>query len=187
MHQWFHFPFLNTGSLPVCQESDCVTHCAFSSHSDLTEGQCSLPLILNVKTYSIPENSCICNEENLFLGTMPKYVVGHGEPQSFTGKRDPSTISFFHNEIKYLSPVSNRNLRLEIRFRVPLLHTTTLIVYACYKSILEINSKWQVLVDYYWGINEHQSPIGRSHVSFSGRCILWCVAIGSVTFTVAII
>ncbi|GAA6228946.1 uncharacterized protein F54H12.2-like [Lates japonicus] len=48
-----------------------------------------------------------------------------------------------------LSPVSNGNLRLEMRFRVPLPHTTTLIVYACYNSILEINSKRQVLVDYY--------------------------------------
>ncbi|KAF7655003.1 hypothetical protein LDENG_00062220, partial [Lucifuga dentata] len=48
-----------------------------------------------------------------------------------------------------LFPVSNGNLRLEMRFRVPLPHTTTLIVYACYDSILEINSKRQVLVDYY--------------------------------------
>ncbi len=48
-----------------------------------------------------------------------------------------------------LSPVSNGNLRLEMRFRVALPHTTTLIVYACYDSILEINSKRQVLVDYY--------------------------------------
>lgn len=48
-----------------------------------------------------------------------------------------------------LSTVSNRNLRLEMRFRVPLPHTTTLIVYACYESILEINSKRQVMVDYY--------------------------------------
>ena len=48
-----------------------------------------------------------------------------------------------------LSTVSNGSLRLEMRFRVPLPHTTTLIVYACYDSILEINSKRQVLVDYY--------------------------------------
>ncbi|CAK6972119.1 hypothetical protein F2P81_025531 [Scomber scombrus] len=48
-----------------------------------------------------------------------------------------------------LSPVTSGNLRLEMRFRTPLPHTTTLIVYACYESILEINSKRQVLVDYY--------------------------------------
>ena len=46
-----------------------------------------------------------------------------------------------------LSPVSNGNLKLEMRFRVPLPHTATLIVYACYNSILEINSRRQVLVD----------------------------------------
>ena len=48
-----------------------------------------------------------------------------------------------------LSPVSNGNLRLEMRFRVLLPHTTTLIVYACYDSVLEINTRRQVLVDYY--------------------------------------
>ncbi|KAL7389077.1 hypothetical protein ABVT39_026128 [Epinephelus coioides] len=48
-----------------------------------------------------------------------------------------------------LSPVSNGCLRLEMRLRVPLPHTTTLIVSACYESFLEINSKHQVLVDYY--------------------------------------
>lgn len=53
------------------------------------------------------------------------------------------------DETDALSPVSNGNLRLEMRFRVPLPQTTTLIVYACYNSILEINAKRQVLVDYY--------------------------------------
>lgn len=48
-----------------------------------------------------------------------------------------------------LSPVSNGNLRVEMSFRIPLPQTTTLIVYACYDSILEIDSKRQVLVDYY--------------------------------------
>ena len=48
-----------------------------------------------------------------------------------------------------LSPISRGNLRLEMRFGVLLPHSTTLIVYACYDSILEIDSKWQVLEDYY--------------------------------------
>ncbi|KAF0021728.1 hypothetical protein F2P81_019867 [Scophthalmus maximus] len=47
-----------------------------------------------------------------------------------------------------LSPISNGSLRLEMRFRAPLPHTTTLLVYACYDSILEIDSKRRVLVDY---------------------------------------
>ena len=48
-----------------------------------------------------------------------------------------------------LSPVSNGNLRLEMRFRAPLTHNVTLRVYACYDSILKIDSKRQVLVEYY--------------------------------------
>ncbi|KAF7650865.1 hypothetical protein LDENG_00119460 [Lucifuga dentata] len=165
-------------------------------------------------------NSQICNQENLFLGMMPKYMVlGTVHHEDFTGRRDLSPFNFTHNNVEYLafcqdgrqvlakafqpqfnqgisvrefynmfsaverhlkdlplsinreefndryslfvfnlnpgedndslSPVSNGNLRLEMRFRVPLPHTTTLVIYACYDSILEINSKRQVLVDYY--------------------------------------
>ncbi|TKS65887.1 hypothetical protein D9C73_028356 [Collichthys lucidus] len=187
----------------------------------LLRGNALYPLSrVNVKTYSIPANSRICNQENLFLGAMPKYVVlGMVHHEAFTGRRDLSPFNFVHNNVEYLalcqdgrqvpakafqpqfnqgssvrefynmfiatgrhlkdlplsinreefndgyslfvfnltpgddndalSPVSNGNLRLEMRFRVALPHTTTLIVYACYDSILEINSKRQVLVDYY--------------------------------------
>ncbi|XP_060890768.1 uncharacterized protein F54H12.2-like [Labrus mixtus] len=187
----------------------------------LMKGNALYPLSrVNVKTYSIPQNSRICNQENLFLGTMPKYVViGMVHHEAFTGSRDLSPFNFIHNDVEYLalcqdgrqvpakafqpqfnnsvsvrefynmftatgrhlkdlplsinrrefeqgyslfvfnlnagedadalSPVSNGNLRLEMRFRVPLPQTTTLIVYACYESILEINSKRQVMVDYY--------------------------------------
>ena len=37
-----------------------------------------------------------------------------------------------------LSPLTSGSLRLEMRFRVPLPQTTTLIVYSCFDSILEI-------------------------------------------------
>ena len=189
--------------------------------SALMRGNALYPLSrVNVKTYSIPENSRICNQENLFLGAMPKYIVlGMVHHEAFTGRRDLSPFNFKHMDIEYLalcqdgrqvpakafqpqfnqgisvreyygiftatgrhlkdlplsitreefnngyslfvfnlnpgedtdalSPVSNGNLRLEMRFRVPLPHTTTLIVYACYDSILEINTRRQVLVDYY--------------------------------------
>ncbi|XP_040898832.1 uncharacterized protein F54H12.2-like [Toxotes jaculatrix] len=187
----------------------------------LLKGNALYPLSrINVKTYSIPENSRVCNQENLFLGAMPKYVVlGMVHHEAFTGSREMSPFNFIHNDGEYLalcqggkqvpakafqprfnegmsvrefymfmatgrrlkdlplsidrrefnngysffvfnlnpgednnalSPISNGNLRLEMRFRVPLPHTTTLIVYACYDSILEINSKRQVLVDYYY-------------------------------------
>lgn len=187
----------------------------------LMKGNALYPLSrVNVKTYSLPENSRVCNQENLFLGAMPKYVVlGMVHHEAFAGRRDLSPFNFIHNDVEYLalcqdgrqipakafqpqfnngqsvrefyniyqatgrhlkdlplsidrddfnngyslfvfnlnpaddndalSPLSNGNLRLEMRFRVPLQHTTTLIVYACYDSILEINSKRQVLVDYY--------------------------------------
>lgn len=187
----------------------------------LMRGNALYPLSrVTVKTYSIPENSRICNQENLFLGAIPKYVVlAMVHHDAFTGRRDLSPFHFRHNNVEYLalcqdgrqipskafqpqfdrgnsvrefyhmftatgrhlkdlpqriplvkfptintqfafnleptddtdalSPVSNGNLRLEMRFRVPLPQTTTLIVYACYDSILEINAKRQVLVDYY--------------------------------------
>lgn len=187
----------------------------------LLKGNALYPLSrVNVKTYSIPANSRVCNQENLFLGAMPKYVVlGMVHHEAFTGRRDMSPFNFRHNDVEYLalcqngkqvpakafqprfdqgasvrefynmfiatgrhlkdiplaidrqdfndgyslfvfnltasedndalSPMTNGNLRLEMRFRVALPHTTTLIVYACYDSILEINAKRQVLVDYY--------------------------------------
>lgn len=189
--------------------------------SALMRGNALYPLSrVNVKTYSIPENSRICTQENLFLGAIPKYLVlGMVHHEAFTGRRDLSPFNFRHMDVEYmalckdgrqlpakafqpqfnngisvreyynmftatgrhlkdlplsiareefnngyslfvfnlnpgedadaLSPVSNGNLRLEMRFRVPLPHTTTLIVYACYDSILEIDSKRQVLVDFY--------------------------------------
>ncbi|CAI5669519.1 unnamed protein product [Oreochromis niloticus] len=181
-----------------------------------------IKLIRNSDAFSLmgTRDSQICNQENLFLGAMPKYVVlGMVHHDAFTGRRDLSPFNFRHNDVEYLalcqdgrqvpakafqpqfdrgnsvrefyhmfsatgrhlkdlplsidrqefnegyalfafnlepsedadalSPVSNGNLRLEMRFRVPLPQTTTLIVYACYDSILEIDSKRQVLVDYY--------------------------------------
>ncbi|KAM6892598.1 uncharacterized protein F54H12.2-like [Xenentodon cancila] len=187
----------------------------------LLKGNALYPLSrVNVKTFSIPENSRICNQENLFLGTMPKYIViAMTNHEAFTGKRNLNPFNFVHNNVEYLalsrdgrqipakafqpqfnadqsvrefynlfgatgrhlkdlplcidredfaagytlfafnltpgddcdalSPVSSGSLRLEMRFREPLPHTTTLIVYACFDSVLEINSKRQVLVDYY--------------------------------------
>ncbi len=62
------------------------------------------------------------------------------------------TLFVFHlnpdEEVEVLSPISNGNLRLEMRFHVMLPHTITLVVYAVYDSILEIHSK-RHLVDYY--------------------------------------
>lgn len=59
---------------------------------------------VNVKTYSIPENSQICNQDNLFLCTMPKYIVlGIGNHEAFTGKNELSPFSFIHNDVEYMA------------------------------------------------------------------------------------
>lgn len=59
---------------------------------------------ISVKTYSIPENSGICNQENLFLGAMLKYmflVMVHHD--AFTGRWDLSPFNFRHNDVEYLA------------------------------------------------------------------------------------
>ncbi|XP_057675664.1 uncharacterized protein F54H12.2-like [Corythoichthys intestinalis] len=175
---------------------------------------------INVKTYSIPQQSRTCQQDNLFLGPMPRYVVvGLVAHTAFTGRRESNPFNFANYNMEYLaltqegrqipskpfqpqfsernaarefynlftstgrhlkdlplcidhedfmdgyalyvfnlsanddtsalSTVSNGSVRLEMRFKAPLPHTVTLIVYACYDSILEIDSKRQVLVDYY--------------------------------------
>ncbi|KAI3356713.1 hypothetical protein L3Q82_003311 [Scortum barcoo] len=52
-----------------------------------------------VKTFSIPANSRICNQDNLFLGPIPKYLVlGMVHHEAFTGKRNLSPFNFIHND-----------------------------------------------------------------------------------------
>ncbi|XP_062383562.1 uncharacterized protein F54H12.2-like [Sardina pilchardus] len=48
-----------------------------------------------------------------------------------------------------LSPMNNGCLRLDMRFNQALPQTMTLVVYAAFDSILEINSRRQVLTDFY--------------------------------------
>ncbi|XP_078144002.1 uncharacterized protein F54H12.2-like [Centroberyx gerrardi] len=71
----------------------------------LLKGNALYPLSrINVKTYSIPQNSRICNQENLFLGTMPKYLVlGMVNHEAFTGRSDLSPFNFIHNDVEYLA------------------------------------------------------------------------------------
>lgn len=70
----------------------------------LMKGNALYPIShVNVKTYSIPENSRICSQENLFPGAMPKYIVlGMVHHEAFTGRRDLSPFNFQHC-IYYLS------------------------------------------------------------------------------------
>lgn len=49
---------------------------------------------------------------------------------------------------QHLSLIKSGNMRLELRFRQPLPITVNLIVYASFDSILEINNRRNVLIDY---------------------------------------
>lgn len=71
----------------------------------LLRGNALYPLsCVNVKTYSIPANSRICNQENLFLGTMPKYIVlAMVNHEAFKGRSDLSPFNFVHKDVEYLA------------------------------------------------------------------------------------
>ncbi|XP_034019525.1 uncharacterized protein F54H12.2-like [Thalassophryne amazonica] len=75
----------------------------------LLKGNALYPLSrINVKTYVIPHNSRICNQENLFLGIMPKYVVlGMVNHNVFRGKRDSSPFNFRNYDVEYLALSQN--------------------------------------------------------------------------------
>lgn len=174
-----------------------------------------------VKNYTLPSQSRVISQDNLFLGRLPKYIVaGLVENRSFIGAKDKNPFKFQHANLEYLSlnvnsrsipskPYqprfdvhqsirefynlylgTNRHLkdsplcidrenfengyslfvfnlsrddeldsdalspsvhgtcRLDLRFRAALPRTMTLVVYACFDSVIEINSKRQVLIDY---------------------------------------
>uniref|UniRef100_A0A1A8F2R5 Uncharacterized protein n=1 Tax=Nothobranchius korthausae TaxID=1143690 RepID=A0A1A8F2R5_9TELE len=74
------------------------------------------------------------------------------------------------DDLDALSPVSTGNLRMEMRFGAPLRDTATLIVYACYDSILEINSKRELSIlpknirlPAYVVVNTHPSHLPGEH------------------------
>ena len=95
----------------------------------LMKGNALYPLSrVCVKTYSIPENSRICNQENLFLGAMPRYLaLAMVRVDSFSGRRDLSPLTFFIMTLNILhcvrmggscllrpsSPVSTQAAQLE--------------------------------------------------------------------------
>lgn len=174
-----------------------------------------------VKNYSIPAQTRVCSQDNLYLGKLPKYlVVGLVDHRAYVGTRQLNPFKFQHADLEYLalsvnsrfipskpyqphfdthqtvrefynlylgnnrhirdsplcidrenfengyslflfnltrdgeidsealSPSEHGTCRLDLRFRVALPRTMTLVVYACYDSVIEINSKRQVLIDY---------------------------------------
>ncbi|XP_073699863.1 uncharacterized protein F54H12.2-like [Garra rufa] len=174
-----------------------------------------------LKNFSIPSGSRVTNQENLFLGTLPKSIVlAMVDNDAFTGAYDKNPFAFKHYDLEFLalyvdgqqipakplqpnfssgaavrefyqlatatgrhlknqalsinreeflkgyslyafnltpdedcgqhiSLVKSGNIRLEVRFKQPLVHTINLLTYAVFDSLLEISNRKQVLLDYY--------------------------------------
>nr|XP_055065250.1 uncharacterized protein F54H12.2-like [Misgurnus anguillicaudatus] len=174
-----------------------------------------------LKTISLPTGSRVSNQENLFLGTLPKSIVlGMVDNDAFSGAYDKNPFTFNHYDLEFLaiyvdgkqipskplqpdfesgsaareyyqlvmstgrhlknhalaidrdeflagytlfafnltpdeecgqhlSLVKSGNIRLEARFKNPLPHTITMIIYAVFDSIIQISNRRQVMVDYY--------------------------------------
>ena len=176
---------------------------------------------ITVKNYTVPAQSRVCSQDNLFLGRLPRYVViGLVDHAAFVGSRELNPFRFQHWDIEYLtltangknfpqkpyqpnfergncvrefynlflatnrhlkdsglcigrdefqegytlfvlnlsrddeldgeviSPAVSGTCRMDIRFRTALPRPVTVIVYACFDSIIEVNAKRQILVDF---------------------------------------
>lgn len=174
-----------------------------------------------LKTYSIPAGTRVCNQDNLFMGQIPKFIiVGFVDNEGYTGSYMRNPFNFEHYDTEFISlyadgqpfpakpfqPLFQRdqftreyyqliqttgrhlkdrslaisredyaqgytlfcfnleadegrsgnvsliktgNVRLEVRFRVPLPRTVNLICYSVFDSVIEISNRRQVLLDYY--------------------------------------
>ncbi len=69
--------FLSILGASLCVKKVTVSLAVHLGHAAaLLKGNALYPLSrIYVKTYSIPQNSWVCNQENLFLDVMLKYVV----------------------------------------------------------------------------------------------------------------
>lgn len=57
-----------------------------------------------LKTVSIPNGSRVCNQENLFLGQIPKFIViGFVDHEGFTGSYTRNPFNFHHYDLEFLS------------------------------------------------------------------------------------
>ncbi|KAK2847585.1 hypothetical protein Q5P01_010584 [Channa striata] len=63
---------------------------------------------INLKTFFIPANSRICTQENLFLGTLPNFIVlGLVNHKAFTGSSNLNPFNFIHCDLEYLAICQN--------------------------------------------------------------------------------
>lgn len=174
-----------------------------------------------LKTFSIPAGTRVCNQENLYMGQIPKFVIiGFVDNEAYTGSYTRNPFNFEHYDAEFLglytdghpypakpfqpyfqrgqyvreyyqliqttgrylkdrplaitrrdfgegytlfcinlepdegssgnvSLIKTGNVRLEVRFRVPLPRTVNLICYSVFDSVIEISNRRQVLMDYY--------------------------------------
>lgn len=57
-----------------------------------------------LKTYSLPQGSRVCNQENLFLGTLPKSIVlAMVDNDAFVGSYDKNPFTFKNYDLEFLA------------------------------------------------------------------------------------
>ncbi|XP_063312633.1 uncharacterized protein F54H12.2-like [Pelobates fuscus] len=57
---------------------------------------------ISMKVFSIPAGSRVCNQENLFLGQLPKFVVlAFVDNEAFSGAYDRNPLCFKHNSVNF--------------------------------------------------------------------------------------
>ncbi|KAM3848300.1 uncharacterized protein F54H12.2-like [Vipera latastei] len=57
---------------------------------------------VGMKVYSIPAGSLVCNQENLFLGQLPKQlVIGFVDNASFSGDYERNPFNFLHCNVNF--------------------------------------------------------------------------------------
>ncbi|XP_039597116.1 uncharacterized protein F54H12.2-like [Polypterus senegalus] len=59
---------------------------------------------VNIKVFSMPAGIRVCNQKNLFLGQLPKYVViGIVDNEAFSGSSTRNPFNFKHNDVEFLA------------------------------------------------------------------------------------
>lgn len=71
----------------------------------LTQSNAKYPIDrVCIKTASIPTGSRICNQENLFLGHLPKFIIiGFVDHEAFTGNYRRNPFNFKHYDLEFMN------------------------------------------------------------------------------------
>ncbi len=92
-------------SLPFCQESVRIAVRETGACPGLLSTTAKYPIDrVCLKNFSIPAGSRVSNQENLFLGTLPKSIVlAMVDNDVFTGSYDKNLFSFKHYDLEFLA------------------------------------------------------------------------------------